>query len=329
MIPEKAWDLIPEQINAADWALRIADRNELTGNSRKAYLQATSLISQFLDYFEERNYLPTSFLERFRILDLSAGFIPNYYERSGVIRENRNFDFAEYDDFAFGVIIGVDGRHMDQDWLYGEFGGNGIFPYIIEPRNISYDSPPSIIGPSMAVSSCYVKPKPGKTFYYHPTWSSGILTVRHAFKPSYSIGTSVSLAGGTSMQVVEIDQHSSTIDAAILDCKTLPSGISTVPVVAGLAPGDSVNVRTSLSSFSANVLRIFEHPSSYNSLFGHRVFIDSIGVPGDSGSLVTRTKNGQKEAVGIYMGHTGTFPDEGVTQSMRQITNSFELEIYD
>ncbi|WP_422359998.1 hypothetical protein [Reichenbachiella sp.] len=329
MIPEKAWDLIPEQINAADWALRIADRTELTGNSRKAYLQATKLISEFLDYFEERNYLSTSFLERFRILDLSAGFIPNYYKRSDVRRGNRNLDFEEYNDYAFGVIIGVDARLIDPDWPYGEFGGNGIFPFIIEPRDISYEVPPNITGPSMAVSSCYVKPKPGKSFYYHPTWSSGILTVRHAFKPSYSPGTIVSLAGGNNVQVAEIDKYSSTIDAAILDCGTLPSGISTIPVVAGLAPGDSVNVRTSSSSFSANVLRIFEHPSSYSSLFGHRVFIDTTGVAGDSGSFVTRTNNSQKEAVGIYMGRTGTSPDEGIIQSMRQITNAFEIEIFD
>jgi len=324
MIPEKAWDLVPEQTEASEWALRIADTAKLSGTSRRAYLLATHLISQFLDRFEYPDYLTSSFLERFRILDISAGFIPKYSQRS-----RRQADSSQSEDYAFGVVIGVDARFIGRDWPFGQFGGEGNYPFILEPRNILYDSPPNLVGPSMAVSSCYVKPKPGKIFYYHPTWAAGILTVRHAFGPSYLPSTIASMSNGATIAVAEIDTYSSTIDAAILDCGTVPIGVSSLPIVTGLAPGDVVNIRTSTTSFTANVLRIFEHPSSYSALFGHRVFMDNMGVPGDSGSLVTKMTNGQKEAVGIYMGRIGTSPDEGVVQSMRQISSAFEIDIFD
>jgi hypothetical protein len=324
MIPEVAWDLIPEKIEAPEWALRIAEKSNLEGRQLRAYLFATELISNFLDRFEERNYLLTHYFERFRVVDISAGFIPNYTQR-----RKQDIDFSKYENFAFGLVIGVDVDYYEENnYPFGEFGGRGITPFILEPRKIEYHNQPNITSPSSAVSSCFVKAKSGKTFYYNNPWTSGILSVRHAFGPNYQLGTNVLLSDGTQSTVVEIDQYSSNIDAAIIDYKNLPINLAPITLATPVAPGDNITVKTSSSQFNATVLRIFEHPSSYSSLFGHRIFIDNTGVPGDSGSLAIKSNGNCDEAVGIYLGCLRINPDEGIIQSMRQITSAFELEIY-
>ncbi|MEJ7738601.1 MAG: hypothetical protein WKF97_14320 [Chitinophagaceae bacterium] len=324
MIPELAWDLIPEKIEAPDWALRVAEKSNMEGRQRRAYLFATELISNFLDRLEDKNYLSTHYFERFRVVDISAGFIPNYSKR-----RRQEKDFSRYEDYAFGLIIGVDVDYYDEtSYPFGEFGGRGINPFILEPRKIEYHNVPNITTPSFAVSSCFVKPKIGKKFYYNNPWSSGILSVRHAFGPIYQLGTSVFLSDGTQSSIVEIDQYSSNIDAAIIDYPNLPSNLNPISLASSIAPGDNITVKTSSNNFSATVLRIFEHPSSYSSLFGHRIFIDTTGVQGDSGSLAIKNNRNTDEAVGLYIGCLKINPDEGILQSMRQVTNAFELDIY-
>lgn len=324
MIPEVAWDLIPEKIEAPEWALRIAEKSNLEGRQLRAYLFATELISYFLDRFEKEAYLLNHYFERFRVVDISAGFIPNYSKR-----RRQEMNFSSYEDYAFGLIIGVDADYYYENrYPFGEFGGKGSNPFILEPRKIEYHNKPNITSPSSAVSSCFVKPKSGKTFYYSNPWTSGILSVRHAFGPTYQLGTNVILSDGTQSSVVEIDQYSSNIDAAIIEFKNLPSNLTPINLASPVAPGDSITVKTSLSQFNATVLRIFEHPSSFSSLFGHRIFIDNTGVQGDSGSLATKSNGICDEAVGVYLGCLKINPDEGIIQSMRQITNAFELEIY-
>jgi hypothetical protein len=324
MIPELAWDLIPEKVEAPEWALRIAEKSNLEGRQLRAYLFATELISNFLDRFEDKHHLDKHFFERFRVVDISAGFIPNYSER-----RKRNRDFSRYENYAFGLIIGVDVDYYDENnYPFGEFVARGIYPFILEPRKIEYHNKPSITSPSTAVSSCFVKPKSGKTFYYSNPWNSGILSVRHAFGPNYQLGSTVLLSDGTQSSVVEIDQYSSNIDAAIVEYTNLPSNLTSINLATPVAPGDNIKVMTSTANFTATVLRIFEHPSSYSSLFGHRIFIDNTGVPGDSGSLAVKNNGVCDEAVGVYIGCLKINPDEGILQSMRQITNAFELEIY-
>ncbi|OOV17636.1 hypothetical protein [Flavobacterium sp. LM4] len=108
MIPEVAWDLIPEKIEAPEWALRIAEKSNLEGRQLRAYLFAVELISDFLNRFEDKHYLNTYYFERFRVVDISAGFIPNYSKR-----RRQDIDFSRYEDYAFGLIIGVDADYYD------------------------------------------------------------------------------------------------------------------------------------------------------------------------------------------------------------------------
>ena len=62
-------------------------------------------------------------------------------------------------------------------------------------------------------------------------------------------------------------------------------------------------------------------------MISHRTFIDHYGVVGDSGSLVTEP--GNNEAVGIYIGKTPGVSGEGLVQSMQQVANYFEIDLYD
>lgn len=330
MIPELAWNLIPEKIEAPEWALRVAEKSNLEGRQLRAYLFATELISDFLDGNKEKGYPFGLIPEKFRVVDISAGFIPNYSKRG-----RQDIDNSMDENYAFGLVIGVDVDHFEEiNYTFGErletikVIFNITYPIIIEPRKIEYHNKPNINSPSTAVSSCFVKPKSGKTFYYNNQWKSGILSVRHAFAPYYQLGTNVFLSDGTQSSIVEIDQFSSNIDAAVIEYTNLPSNLKPISLAGPVAPGDNITVQTSSNIFNATVLRIFEHPSSDSYLLGNRIFIDNTGVKGDSGSLATKKSGNSDKAVGVYIGCLKIYPDEGILQSMRQITNAFELEIY-
>jgi hypothetical protein len=129
------------------------------------------------------------------------------------------------------------------------------------------------------------------------------------------------------MPVVDIDTGASTIDAAILDCGSLPAYVSSLPLAPAVAPGCAVDVITSGAPFNATVLTINDHPSYFGNLVAHRVFVDAVGASGDSGSLVV-TRN-PRHAVGLYMGSTGGHSPEGLVQSMRQVVQYFDVDLHD
>ena len=64
----------------------------------------------------------------------------------------------------------------------------------------------------------------------------------------------------------------------------------------------------------------------FGNLVAHRVFIDSHGVQGDSGALVT---SAAMDAIGLYIGKTGGAVSEGLLQSMRQVSEYFEVDLLD
>jgi len=129
------------------------------------------------------------------------------------------------------------------------------------------------------------------------------------------------MASGISFPVVDIDDGT-TIDAAILDCGIVPASALPLRLAPAVPPGASVNVRTSSGGFSAQVLRINDHPCYYGNMVAHRVFLDTVSSKGNSGSLVTRIPHG--DAAGVYMGSTGGSVPEGLAQSMRQVVKYFE-----
>ena len=143
----------------------------------------------------------------------------------------------------------------------------------------------------------------------------------------YSVGNVVSMNSGISMSVVDVDTSASTIDAAILDCGSIPASVSSLPIAPAIAPGSLVDVMAPAITFSAQVLRINDHPSYFGNMIAHRVFVDTIGTSGDSGSLVLQAN--PKNAVGLYMGSTGGPTPEGLVQSMRQVVQYFDIDIYD
>lgn len=136
------------------------------------------------------------------------------------------------------------------------------------------------------------------------------------------------MSSGAQMQLVDVDQFATTIDAAILDCGTIPAASAPLALAAAVAPGTKVTVRALASAFSTDVLRISDHPSYFGNMVAHRCFTDNYGVSGDSGSLVST--HALQQAVGVYMGSTPPGPSaEGIVQSMRQVVAYFDVDLYD
>ena len=92
------------------------------------------------------------------------------------------------------------------------------------------------------------------------------------------------MSTGPALPLADID-GATTIDAAILDDGPLVGSLTPLLLAPAIAPGAYVSVKAG-SPFTAQVLRIFDHPTYYGNMFSHRVFIDAVGVSGDSGSLV-------------------------------------------
>jgi hypothetical protein len=230
--------------------------------------------------------------------------------------------------YSFGVVIGIESpprSDLDpQDDDLSQYITIDGFPVVAEYRVVSYGAPPS---PAGATSACYARPRSSKRFYGMP-WSDGIVVARHSLAGlGYALGASVPMASGTSCTIADLDSSATTIDAAILDCAVIPATATSLVLAPAIAPGSSVTVRTSATSFSAQVLRVNDHPSYYGNLVAHRVFIDAVGASGDSGSAVLRSAH--RDCAGLYMGTTGGPLAEGLAQSMRQVVQYFDVDLFD
>ncbi|MVM36535.1 hypothetical protein GO730_00745 [Spirosoma sp. HMF3257] len=335
MIPEQAWQLVPKELplNLENWILNFADSSEFSDRERRAYIWANHLLSK-LNSFEISTailgLLPTGDRTEYNIADISAGFI--IYQNDNPSARKVRMSYAgvssvevEGNNYAFGIVIGISMPESvdisENTYELSQLITIQGFPVLAEYRIIDEHAPPHPLG---VVSSCYVKPRYGKRFI-GPSWSDGIIIARHTLASiGFSTGVSVPMSSGVSMKVVDIDS-ATTIDAAIIDCTSMSSSASRL-ALATIAPGSLVNTYTVTRTFSATVLRIFEHPHYVGNMFSHRVFVDSVGIKGDSGSLVLSTV--KADAVGIYIGKTLGTPPEGIIQAMRQIVEYFDVEIF-
>jgi hypothetical protein len=344
VIPEAAWAAVPTEdpADSPQWVAGVAASAEFSDRERRAYSWVIHLLARLTGQAMSTAIagLVLTQPERFEsveVLDVSAGFIPHSPRASGGARSHRDarlqFDApgVEVDglNYSFGVVvIGVAGprdapRESSGDNLPLQIVGIDGLPVVAEFREVSYSAPPS---PSGAMSACYARPRASKRFF-GPVWSDGIVIARHSLSSlGFSTGVSVPMASGGSCTVADIDDGT-TIDAAILDCGMLPTGISPLRLAPAVPPGANVTVRTAAGGFSAQVLRIHDHPSYFGNMVAHRVFLDTVGTGGDSGSLVTRSPHG--DSAGIYMGSTGGSVPEGLAQSMRQVVQYFDVDLFD
>ena len=329
MIPEAAWNLVPESlpINPPPWALAFAEQSNFSPREFRAYVWAMHLLrlQNFELSFEDDG--PFTLMPGSGILDVTAGFVPfrEEDERAMSIRKSGVPTVRiEGIDYAFGIVVG----HVHTEFPVTArriVNAEIAFLLLFEKRNIVLQSPPHPMG---VVSTCYAKPRYGKR-YFGPHWSDGIITARHTLSAvGFSAGVSVPMSSGTSCKVADIDPGT-TIDAVILDCGTVPSAASLLPMATATAPGSKIEIRTASRILTGQALRVFDHPTSFSIMFGHRVFIDVVGVVGDSGSLVR--SSGSLDAIGIYMGTTGSKKGvaEGIVQSIRQVVEYFEVELLD
>lgn len=335
MIPEQAWQLVPKELpsDVADWILSFADSSEFTDRERRAYIWANHLLTKMPGFTISTailGLLMPSNIQEYQVSDVSAGFIKYLNNKSSERKVRMSYGdlpFIEVEgtNYTFGVVIGVILNELDdiprEITELSQLISIEGFPVIAEYRIITENAPPHPLG---VVSSCYVKPRSSKRFI-GPSWSCGIIIARHTLKSiGFATGVFVPMRSGTSMKVVDIDT-STTIDAAIIDCASISSS-ATPLTLATIAPGSSIDVYTDIKTFSGTVLRIFEHPHYVGNMFSQRVFIDSVGISGDSGSLVLN--NPRMDAVGIYIGSTGGTLSEGVVQTMRQVVEYFDVELF-
>lgn len=344
MIPEQAWELVPNEMpgDIEKWVISFAGAAELSERERRAYAWANYLLSRVDGRVISTAVLglliPNGNPDKYVLADISAGFIPfpkavmglsNTTPRQARMGHGVRFVEADESNYAFGVVIGVQSvarsseDNAETSAELSQMVSIDNFPVVAEYRRIVEGAPPHPIG---VVSACYAKPRSSKRFI-GPPWANGVVIARHVLGSlGFSTGTMVPMRTGLSIPVVDID-GTTTIDAAILDCATIPHGTSPLALTAAVAPGTNVDIRTATGKFSAQALRIYEDPHYYGNRMSHRVFIDNVGISGDSGSLVARTSH--LDAVGLYMGSAGGSPPEGLVQSMRQVVQYFDVDLFD
>ena len=344
MIPDQAWQLVPDNlpVEIEPWVTNFAARAEFTPRETAAYVWATHLLRQLNGQVISTAVLglliPSGEPTEYEIIDISAGFIP--YSKSGgsgstTPRELRlayPVPSVAADDYnySFGVVIGLRllvAKTKEEPRVTPDLSQlvalSGGFPVVAEYRQVLESAPPH---PTGVTSACYAKPRSSKRFA-GPLWNGGILIARHVLgNLGFSPGTLVPMRSGALLTVADIDA-ATTIDAAILDCGTVPTGSAPLALAPAVSVGTTVQIRTVGGGFSAQVLRIYEHQSYYGNMMSHRLFTDAVGVPGDSGSLVTRASH--LDAAGLYMGSTQGSPPEGIVQSMRQVVQYFDLDLFD
>jgi len=343
MIPDQAWDLLTTDLptELEPWVLRFAEAATFSERERRSYAWSMHLLSRLSGQAVTTAVMGVLTTEQPgrmpEVTDITAGFIPYEQGAGGGARSLREarmeiaVPFVEANNlrYAFGVVIGITPPEDSSDEVNEEkqtpsqVVSIDNYPVVVEYRRVRYSAPPN---PNGATAACYAKPRASKRFF-GPTWTDGIVIARHSLKNlGFSTGVSVPMANGGSCLVTDIDT-STTIDAVILNCGAVPSHTSTLSLATAVAPGSNVDVRTASRTFSAQVLRVNDHPSYYGNLIAHRLFLDTIGTPGDSGSLVIRTPHA--DSAGLYMGHTGGSAPEGLVQSMRQIVHYFDVDLFD
>jgi hypothetical protein len=343
VIPDAAWTAVPpdDPPDVPRWVEGVARAAELSDRERHAYKWAIHLLSRLtgqvtstaiMGLLSTRPELPASAA----VVDVSAGFIPHSPTTGSSPRTSRDarlqFDAPSVAvgglRYSFGLVVGVaapveTSLELSRDTLPSQVVSVSGLPVVAEFREVILNAPPN---PAGTTSACYAQPRSSKRFY-GPSWSAGVVVARHSLSSvGFAAGALVPMASGASLPVVDIDDGT-TIDAAILDLGSLPPGASSIKLAPAVAPGSSVSIRTASAPFAAQVLRINDHPSYFGNLIAHRLFVDTVGTIGDSGSHMTRSPHG--DSAGVYVGTTGGSVPEGIAQSMRQVVQYFDVDLLD
>lgn len=164
------------------------------------------------------------------------------------------------------------------------------------------------------------------------SWKYGILTCRHVVE-HLPLGSPVPIFPNGDYAHTEYarlaDMDECTLDAAVLevDPDLFPPNTSLLPVPP-VAPKRRVRMRGRHTRTHGTVLRVFQHPPYFGTLFGQRFVIDCSGEHGDSGALIEPLQT--SGALGLYMGR---IPDgrggwDGMVQDMAQVARYFTFEPY-
>lgn len=257
----------------------------------------------------------------------SAVDLPSRFSHfsSGFIRWRSSWTgFPAARGFAFGGYLLAPSERQSARVVPLEVGGMTFPLVVVQGRPMLHGGPPH---PQGGTGTCWAKDRSGTA-----AWSHGILTCRHVVIPlptPVPLIPSAAHSSPYSATVGDIDEC--TIDAAILgiDPFDWPRGLSALGIAASVAPGSAIALEDNTgASQVGTVLRVFQLASYPGNLFGQRVVLDCVGMPGDSGSIVREHPVG--DAVAIYM---GTIPDgsvghEGICQDMAQACAFYKIDLY-
>ncbi len=235
---------------------------------------------------------------------------------------------------TFGVVVEVDVSEWADDFdltyyllvdTLGDEGDRGSFPVFLRLACPRPSAPPHPTG--QASAACWVVPRrPAPS-----SWSLGILTARHVLPSSSQYRGApirwVDEAGDLALVKVADIAGNSMIDAAVLEATPFGPAIrlgGQLPVQALTAPGQTVRLELGSGTVSASVLEVTPCMGGYlGQLVADRILVDTAGVHGDSGALVSDA-HGQL-AVGLYVASVP--PGHGLLQTMRQVSTYFDLDL--
>lgn len=256
-----------------------------------------------------------------KLSNCSAGFV--YINKENLSKLSNSFII---EGFSFGITLNISSIVEHFQEVRTLQINDMVIPVVINYGTFEPHGLPT--HPNNGTGTCWVKNNK-----LNESWENGILTCRHTLD-TFVLGDPINLypsndyAAPTNGTLA--DKDICTIDAAIvkIDAQEFPNKLRHLPICSAVSPGQSFSFKGRKSSGTGTVLRVFQHPNYVGNLFGQRIFIDCVGIPGDSGSLIIDSVN--RDGLGIYMGSVpdGSGGHEGVCQHLYQAASYFDFSTF-
>lgn len=232
------------------------------------------------------------------------------------------------EDYVFGIAVELEPTGDTPSQSFDQvIEGDLIIPCVFNHRRIELDVA-NPIAPN-GTGACWARSnKPSIT----PA-SDGVLTAEHVVA-GMPLTSSVAMSGSGSWYLG--DRGSCKIDAAlIVQAGCIPSSAARLGVEYN--PLDNTNVEilgaATGKAINARITHTVIHPTYMSARHPMRVFLDSCGIPGDSGALVM--DQATRQGIGIYMGRDPVPPSlgappvyEGVAQALSQAKHTLQVDLF-
>ena len=197
---------------------------------------------------------------------------------------------------------------------------------IIRPSEIERHNLPLSVSGSAGTAGCYArsarlaKATAGKA-------SEGVLTAGHVVA-GLPLGYQVTVGSMPGQQGYLSDVAPECIDAAFISVPWPRPSPKRLPIQSPIVVGDPAEFHGIHSTVTgAFVTTIMSHPAYLGAAMPQLVFLDRVGVKGDSGALVRSPSN---EGMGMYLGliRPQTSPNEAMCLNLHQIEYVLNLSLF-